>query len=115
MMKILKYTTPVKSIVITSDDGSRFITLNFFNPFSLNCCLLDIFFMVDKIIPGIELGLTFIFFSAFYRKNKPEATKFFNNLEKRIKNGSLKTYPLDDVLDRLDNNEGDDEDEVRSL
>jgi len=102
MMKILKYTTPVKSIVITSDDGSRFITLNFFNPFSLNCCLLDIFFMVDKIIPGIELGLSFIFFSAFYRKNKPETTKFFNELEEKIKNKTLKTYPLDEVLDKLE-------------
>ena len=102
MMKILKYTTPVKSIVITSNDGSRFVTLSFFNPFSLNCCLLDIFFMVDKIIPGIELGLSFIFFSIFYRRNKPEATKFFNELEEKIKNKTLKTYPLDEVLDKLE-------------
>ena len=101
-MKIHKYTSPFKYIVITSNDGSKFVTLNFFNPFSLNCCLLDIFFMVDKIIPGIELGLTFIFFTAFYRKNKPETTKFFNELEEKIKNKTLKTYPLDEVLDRLE-------------
>ncbi len=101
-MKICKYNSPFKSIVITSNDGSRFVTLNFFNPFSLNCCLLDIFFMVDKIIPGIELGLTFIFFSAFYRKNKPETTKFFNELEEKIKNKTLTIYPLDEVLDRLE-------------
>lgn len=101
-MKIHKYNSPYKSIVITSNDGSRFITLIFFNPFSLNCCLLDVFFMVDKIIPGIELGLTFIFFTAFYRKNKPETTKFFNELEEKIKNKTLTTYPLDEVLDRLE-------------
>lgn len=101
-MKIHKYTSPFKYIVITSNDGSKFVTLNFFNPFSLNCCLLDIFFMVDKIIPGIELGLTFIFFTAFYRKNKPETTKFFNELEEKIKNKTLTTYPLDEVLDKLE-------------
>jgi len=104
MMKILKYTTPLKSIVITSDDGSRFITMKFFNPFSFNCCLLDIFFMVDKIIPGVELGLSFIFFNIFYRSNKPETMKMFDEIEKELEENKSEYIDIDTFIDDLNKN-----------
>lgn len=114
MKLIKKDDSPLKHFGISSDDGSRFITFSFYNPFSLHACLIDLSFEIDKIFPGFEFSFSFIFLHIFYRHNKPEAMKTFDEFEKNIKEGKMETYSLEDVLVEIykeeygNNNENDD-------
>jgi len=100
-LKIIKERLPKKGIQISSDDGSRFIIFTLFNPFSLNCKLLDLSFEIDKIFPAFEFSISFIFIDIFFRSNKPETMKYFDDLEREFKDKNLKTYSLDDIINEL--------------
>lgn len=106
-MRLIREESSFTHLLFSSKDGSEFITFSFYNPFSLNCYLLELSFEIDKAIPGVEFALSFIFFRIFYRKNKPEAMEYFDRLEKEIESGDMETYTMEEVMDMLDQEEGE--------
>lgn len=104
-MRVVVEKSPFRHLLISSEDGSRFVTVNLFNPISRHCHLLELSFEIDKAIPGVEFTLSFIFFHIFYRKNKPEAMEYFDRLDKEIESGDIETYTMEEVIDMLERKE----------
>ena len=101
-MRVVAGKSPYRYVTLTSDDGSRFVSLSLFNPFSPNCCVLDFYFMVDKLIPGFELNLTLLFFTVFYRSNKPEALRILEELDREVESEEFNACKIEEVLDKLE-------------
>ena len=105
-MRVVAGKLPYRYVTLTSDDGSRFVSLSLFNPLTPNCCLLDFCFTVDKLIPGFEFNLTFPFFMVFYRSNKPEALRILEELDRKIESREFKACKIEEVLDKLEKSSG---------
>lgn len=101
-MRVVAGKLPYRYVTLTSDDGSRFVSLSLFNPLTPNCCLLDFYFMVDKLIPGFEFNLTLLFFTVFYRSNKPEALRILEELDREVESEKFKVRKIEEVLDKLE-------------
>lgn len=108
-MKLIKKESSFDHLFFSSKDGSKFITFSLQNPFSLNCYLFDLSFLIDKAIPGFEFSFVFVFFNIFYRSNKPEAMEYFDKMDEEMKNENLESYSLEEVLEELNLDENDDE------
>lgn len=103
-MKITKEASPRKGWQISSDDGSRFIVFSLFSPLSSDCNFLDISFVIDKIYPAFEFSISFIFFNIFYRSNKPETMKMFDEIEKELEENKSEYIDIDTFIDDLNKN-----------
>lgn len=80
-------------LTISSNDGMTFISFSFFNPFRVffernqsyySGNFIEISSEIDIVIPGFEFTLCFLGFHIFFRHNKKEAQKIFDEFNKQI-------------------------------
>jgi len=92
----------MKEFSIISKDKTTHLTINFFSPFNLIVTLFDFSFMIDKEFPAFEFMFTFIFVNIFFRKNKLETLKYFEDLKRE----TLENHESISIEDIIKNNEG---------
>jgi hypothetical protein len=85
-MKIICKKTKLRWGVSTNN-RTCFIIFDIYNPADLTeAPLINISIKKDNIFPAFEFHFSFIFFSIFFRLNKKEATKYFNDIDDSIYN-----------------------------